>query len=121
MSECNPFELFPAMARTCDLSKPAAPGLKSEVVAVLNVMVKTQTASDDFTDYNSRNLQRRFHIETCTLPAEYVSGPDMLLGMNLVLNGHRYRINQVSRGDDFDLGDLPFVSVMAVPAGRKSA
>lgn len=120
MSECNPFDLFPAMAVPCDLQKPSAPGLKSETVAVLNVMVKTQTASDDFTDYNSRNLQRRFHIETGTLPEEYVSDPDLLLGMNLALNKRRYRINNVSRGDDFDLGDLPFVSVMAVPAGKKS-
>lgn len=119
----DPFDLFPPLVQDCELIKPSAPGLPSEVLAVLRVIVKAQTASDDFTDYNSRNLQCRFHIKTSTLPDVYRADPDGLLGLNLRFTpeGRQWRINHVSRGDDFTTGKTPFLTVMCNVAGRRSA
>lgn len=116
----DPFKLFPALVRHVDLVQPKAPGIAPEFIATLSVIVKSQTASDDFTDIASRNLQRRLHIKTDTLPKQFVSDVDALLGKNILMDGRAYRINNVTRGDDFENGLLPFLTVQVIPAGRRS-
>ena len=117
----DPFSLFP-MTTTAVLSQPAAPGLEPTHVADIRVIVKRSTASDDFSNtYTSRVDQWRFHIAPATLPDEYRDNPELLLGLTVTFDGHRYRIAQASRGDDFTNGDTPFISVQATPEGRMTA
>lgn len=115
----DPFVLFPRLVRQVELVKPQAAGLAPERLATLSVIVKAQTASDDFTDYASRNLQRRLHVKTSTVPAEYRE-VDTLLGLNILMDGRTYRITKVDRGDDFNTGSLPFMTLQVVVSGRRN-
>ena len=117
----DPFALF-TMSTNAVLSKPAAPGLEPTHIAQIRIIVKRRTASDDFSNtYTSRVEQWRFHIAPQTLPDEYRDNPELLLGLTITFNAHRYRINQASRGDDFTNGTTPFISVQATPEGRMTA
>lgn len=118
---CDPFRLFPEQVETAKLWRYTAPGLPNELIAVLRVIVKRTTQTDQPTEYGSRISSRRFHIGPSTLPFAYVKDiellPDLMLEMG---NGRVYQITDASRGDDMTMGETRFITVTAAPYGRDS-
>lgn len=118
---CDPFRLFPEQVETVKLWRYTAPGLPNELIAVLRVIVKRTTQTDQPTEYGSRIGSRSFHIDPSTLPLDYVQDiellPDLMLEME---NGRVYQITDASRGDDMTMGETRFLTVTATPYGRDS-
>lgn len=116
---CDPFRLFPEQVETAKLWRYTAPGLPNELIAVLRVIVKRTTQTDQPTEYGSRIGSRSFHIDPSTLP--YVQDiellPDLMLEME---NGRVYQITDASRGDDMTMGETRFITVTGTPYGRDS-
>lgn len=118
---CDPFTLFPEQVETATLWRYTAPGLPNERLAVLSVIVKRTTQTDQPTDYGSRISSRRFHIDPSTLPFAYLEDIELLPDLMLELeNGRVYQITNVSRGDDMDMGQTRFITVYGDPYGRDS-
>ena len=118
---CDPFTLFPEQVETATLWRYTAPGLPNERLAVLSVIVKRTTQTDQPTEYGSRIGSRSFHIDPSTLPFAYIQDIELLPDLMLELeNGRVYQITDVSRGDDMTLGETRFITVTATPYGRDS-
>lgn len=118
---CDPFKLFPEQVETATLWRYTAPGLPNERLAVLSVIVKRTTQTDQPTEYGSRIGSRSFHIDPSTLPFAYVQDIELLPDLMLELeNGRIYQITDVSRGDDMTMGETRFITVTATPYGRDS-
>lgn len=118
---CDPFTLFPEQVETATLWRYTAPGLPNERLAVLSVIVKRTTQTDQPTEYGSRIGSRSFHIDPSTLPFAYVQDIELLPDLMIELeNGHIYQITDVSRGDDMTMGETRFLTVTATPYGRDS-
>ena len=118
---CDPFTLFPEQVETATLWRYTAPGLPNERLAVLSVIVKRTTQTDQPTEYGSRIGSRSFHIDPSTLPFAYIQDIELLPDLMMELeNGRVYQITAVSRGDDMTLGETRFITVTATPYGRDS-
>lgn len=118
---CDPFRLFPEQVETAKLWRYTAPGLPNELIAVLRVIVKRTTQTDQPTENGSRIGSRSFHIDPSTLPFAYVEDIELLPDLMLELeNGRVYQITDVSRGDDMDMGKTRFITVYGNPYGRDS-
>ena len=118
---CAPFTLFPEQVETATLWRYTAPGLPNERLAVLSVIVKRTTQTDQPTEYGSRIGSRSFHIDPSTLPFAYIQDIELLPDLMMELeNGRVYQITDVSRGDDMTLGETRFITVTATPYGRDS-
>ena len=118
---CDPFTLFPEQVETATLWRYTAPGLPNERLAVLSVIVKRTTQTDQPTEYGSRISSRRFHIQTATVPESLRENmelwPDLMLEL---ADGRVYQVTQASRGDDMTLGETRFITVYGNPYGRDS-
>ena len=118
---CDPFTLFPEQVETATLWRYTAPGLPNERLAVLSVIVKRTTQTDQPTEYGSRISSRRFHIKTATVPESLRENmelwPDLMLEL---ADGRVYQVTQASRGDDMTLGETRFITVYGDPYGRDS-
>lgn len=118
---CDPFRLFPEQVEKAKLWRYTAPGLPNELIAVLNVIVKRATQTNQPTEYGSRASSRSFHIDPGTLPFGYVQDiellPDLMLEMG---DGRVYQITDASRGDDMTMGETRFITVYGNPYGRDS-
>lgn len=118
---CDPFRLFSKQVETAKLWRYTAPGLPNELIAVLRVIVKRATQTDQPTEYGSRISSRSFHIDPSTLPFAYVQDIDLLPDLMLeVENGRVYQITDASRGDDMTMGETRFITVTGTPYGRDS-
>lgn len=118
---CDPFRLFPEQVETAELWRYTAPGLPNELIAVLRVIVKRTTQTDQPTEYGSRIGSRRFHIDPSTLPFAYVQDIELLPDLMLEVENRRvYQITDASRGDDMTMGETRFITVTGTPYGRDS-
>lgn len=117
---CDPFELFPRQVETVTLEQlPTAPGLKGKVIADdVHVIIKRQTSAGTATDYDDRSQVRRIHAKTSDIPDEYAQNPDLMLDyMVTTKRGEHFKITGADRGDDMDLGRLPFLTWTVQPWG----
>lgn len=118
---CDPFRLFSEQVETAKLWRYTAPGLPNELIAVLRVIVKRTTQTDQPTEYGSRIGSRSFHIDPSTLPFAYVQDIELLPDLMLEIeNGRVYQITDASRGDDMTMGETRFIIVTGTPYGRDS-
>jgi hypothetical protein len=121
MPFCDPFKLFPNQTQSATLWKYTAPGLGNIKLANLNVIIKHSTQTNQPTEYASRIISRRFHIQPDTLPdnlqTDMEAWPDLIITLN---NGRTYQVEQASRGDDMTTGTTQFITITAHPYGRNS-
>lgn len=122
MVHADPFQLFPKQVETVELWQYTAPGKENVKIANLTVIIKRTTEADTPNpDYASRVTARRMHIKTNTLPTLFVLDPDKLLSHIVrTATGRTFMIDNVSRGDDMDVGFTQFVTVTMKPYGRDS-
>lgn len=118
---CDPFRLFPEQVEKAKLWRYTAPGLPNELIAVLRVIVKRTTQTNQPTEYGSRISSRSFHIDPSTLPFAYGQDIELLPDLMLEMENRRvYQITDASRGDDMTMGETRFITVTGTPYGRDS-
>lgn len=124
VASCDPFELFPYQVETVTLKQlPTAPGLQGKVIAEnVHVIIKRHTAARTGamvdTGYDDRTMDRRIHVKTSDIPEKYAANPDLMLDFAVVTKlGETYKIIGADRGDDMDLGRLPFLTWTVTPWG----
>ena len=70
------------------------------------------------TGYDDRTMDRRIHVKTSDIPKKYAANPDLMLDFAVVTKlGETYKIISADRGDDMDLGRLPFLTWTVTPWG----